>query len=551
MPFAKANEIDNKLFDFVIIGGGTAGCVLANRLSFNGEYSILVLEAGTLTHREVLESRVPLLNSRLKNTEVDWKHQSARQPNANQRSISIPSGKMLGGCSSFNACLFHRCSPSDFDSWNVKGWHYNDLKSYFCKAESFHDEKANANIHGMKGPVHATQQQLGLLGNHFKHACKEMGIPEHYDLTDKPCQIGITTVQASIYEGERSSTSASYLPNEVICKSNLTLAMGCKVEKITFEQNVAQKVEFKDFEGSIFTVNIGRELILCAGALLSPFLLLKSGVGPKDELSKHGIPMVVNLPGVGKNLQNHWRIPLVHETLDSSMSMHNSLFVDTEETLRQALDNKTGPFTRVWPDAVAYLKIPNTPDNSSHLQNAPQMELFTGGLALCKSVTSLKNVPSATLLMVLLAPFSRGSVTLTGTQDIQIDLGLLKDERDMECFEKGLRFSIDIANNSEYKNNCIKRWILPSESFDSIDLKRYIREQVETIHHYAGTCKMGPKEEPTAVVDEHLKVHNVHNVRVVDASFFPTVPAGQICFPVIACAEKAADIILEYNNTLK
>ncbi|CAO3704102.1 unnamed protein product [Rhizopus stolonifer] len=398
------------------------------------------------------------------------------------------------------------------------------------------------------GPVHATQNSVGLLGNYFKKACKNMGLHEYYDVTDVPCQIGVTHVQASIYQGERTSTSVCYLPKSVQDRHNLTLAMGCHVQRILFDGKRAQKVEFKDQEGTLLTVDVGREIVLSAGALLSPFLLLKSGIGPRDELSQHGIHTVVDLPGVGKNLQNHWRVPLVHETVDPGMSMHHDLFINTDETLKQALDQKTGAFTRVWPDAVAYLKIPNTPDNSSHINNTPQMELFTGGLALCKEVASLKQVQSATLLMVYLAPFSRGSITLSENQEVHIDLGLLQDERDMECLEKGLRLSFAIANDPIYKDNCIKRWILPSEGSNHADIKRYIKEQVETIHHYAGTCKMGPKDEPSAVVDDHLKVHGLQNVRVIDASFFPIVPAGQICFPVIACAEKAADIILKDNE---
>ncbi|KAG0747409.1 hypothetical protein G6F57_000141 [Rhizopus arrhizus] len=528
---------------------GTAGCVLANRLSANSKYKVLVLEAGSSTPDDVLESRIPLLNSRLKNTDVDWKLQSTCQSNADDRVISIPLGKMLGGCSSFNACLHHRCSPSDYDAWNVKGWTYDELRPYFCKAESFHDASVDENIHGTAGPLHATQADLGLLGKYFKEACKEIGLQEHYDVTDEPCQIGVTRVQASIYRGERSSTGACYLSKETLKhQPNLTIAMGCHVYQILFDNKRAHSVEFKDRNESTFTVNVGREVILSLGAIFSPYLLLKSGIGPKDELARHGIPTIMDLPGVGKNLQNHWRIPLVHETVEPEMSLHRDLFINRDVALKQALDQKNGAFTRIWPDAVAYLKIPDTPDNSSHIKNTPQIELFTGGLALCNHLASLKEVNSATLLMVYLAPFSRGSITLSDKQALCVDLGLLQDGRDMECLEKGLRLSFSIANHPTYKESCVKRWILPSKDMNDIDVKQYIKEHVETIHHYAGTCKMGTKDDLEAVVDDHLKIHGIENVRVVDASFFPIVPAGQICFPVIACAEKAADMILNDNE---
>ncbi|CEG67535.1 hypothetical protein RMATCC62417_03948 [Rhizopus microsporus] len=531
MPvIANPSELDRQTFDFVIVGGGTAGCVLANRLSCR--YRVLLLEAGTRTHDDLVESRVPLLNSRLKNTEVDWKLQSVSQPNADNRTIGIPLGKMLGGSSAFNACLWHRCSPSDYDAWHTNGWTYKDLKPYFCKAESFHPAH---NVHGTSGPIHATDLEINpeSLGHYFRRACQNTGLPDYDDLTDKPCQIGVTHVQSSIYQGERSSTGACYLPKDILERTNLTVAMGCHVTQILFNGDQADKVRFNHHNHD-YVVHIGREIILSAGALFSPFLLLKSGIGPKDELARHGINTVVDLPGVGKNLQNHWRIPLVHETIEPEMSLHRDLFINTEATLKQALDQKTGAMTRIWPDAVAYMKI--------------KMELFTGGLALCKQAGSLTHVNCATLLMVYLAPFSRGSVTISSKEGICIDLGLLSDKRDLECIEKGLRLSFDIANDPIYRDSCVKRWILPAEDMDQLNLEEYIKENIETIHHYAGTCKMGPKEDCMAVVDEHLKVYGVNNVRVVDASFFPIVPAGQICFPVIACAERAADIILDEHQ---
>ncbi|KAI8973204.1 GMC oxidoreductase-domain-containing protein [Mycotypha africana] len=534
MPRLQPADINNNTFDFIIVG---------------------VLEAGITTQEELLEAQVPLLNSKMKNTHVDWKLQSVPQTNASNRSIGVPLGKLLGGSSAFNACLYHRCSPSDYDAWNEKEWTYKILQPYFRKAETFHDDKhpVPEEIYGTSGPFHVMQANYDTeLGNSFRKACQKNGIPEYYDMTDMPCQIGVTGLQAAIYDGRRISAGSSYLPPELQQeRANLFIGLGCKVHRIILnEAKVVTHVEYSAVDGegrdSLYRAAVSREVILTAGAILSPYLLLSSGIGPKSELTKANVETIVDLPGVGKNLQNHWRVPLVHETTKPEMSLHRDLFQREKETLAQALNEKTGTYTRLWPDAVAYMKIPDTPDNSSSADNTPQIELFAGGLALCRDLPRLKGSDCATLLMVYVAPFSTGSITLSKEKELQIDLGLLKDDRDLECLEKGLSLSLKIANESEYKDSCVKRWLIYPQN--ERDIRQFILDNVETLHHYAGTCKMGPEKDKSTVVDNHLRVHGTRGLRVADASFFPIVPAGQICFPIIACAERAADLILNDNK---
>ncbi|KAI8640863.1 hypothetical protein BD408DRAFT_476534 [Parasitella parasitica] len=556
MPRLEPNEASRGQFDFVIIGGGTAGCVLANRLSSSGKHTVLVLEAGSDTQEEVLNVRIPLFNSKLKNTNADWKLQSGAQTHADGRNIGVPQGKILGGSSAINACLSHRCSPCDYDAWHMPGWEYDKLKHYFCKAETFQDSVDVHASHGYSGPLNVMQQSDdSLLGRHFTKASENHGIPAYHDMTDLPCQIGVTGIQSTVYKGERTSAGSAYLPPDVQRnRPNLFIALNCTVTNIIIDKgtNTVTHVEYMtSSEDKRYRASVGREAILSAGAILSPLLLLSSGVGPKAQLDTLDIQTIVDLPGVGKNLQNHWRVPLVHETTQSEMSLHQSIFENEKASLeRITVLKEPSALSRAWPDAVAYLKVPNAPDNSSSLQNTPQIELFTGGLALCRELPNLKHVDCATLLMVYLAPFSRGSVTLNPDKTANIDLGLLQDERDLECLEKGLQLSMQIADDQEYKSNCVKHWILhPYHKNEKQDIKQYIRQHVDTLHHYAGTCKMGPASDREAVVDGNLKVHGICNLRVVDASFFPIVPAGQICFPVIASAEKASDLILnDYND---
>jgi choline dehydrogenase len=310
--------------------------------------------------------RIPLFNSKLKNTHVDWKLRSITHANANNRPIGVPLGKLLGGSSAFNACLLHRCSPSDYDAWNSSAWTYEQLKPYFRKAENFHDPQQQedfADVHGTSGPLNATQiNKETTLGTQFKKACKNYGLPEYHDMTDLPRQIGVTGMQASIYKGERVSAGSSYLPVDVQNeRSNLFIGLGCKVTRLAIdEEKRVTHVEFTDTkeDGTIYKAVVGKEAILSAGAILSPSLLLLSGIGPEPELNKLGIQTIIDLPGVGKNLQNHWRVPLVHETPSADMSLHSDIFGKEQESLNRALESKDGALTQLWPDAVAFMKVP-------------------------------------------------------------------------------------------------------------------------------------------------------------------------------------------------
>ncbi|CAO3655379.1 unnamed protein product [Mucor hiemalis] len=361
MPRLSPNEIDRQQFDFVIIGGGTAGCVLAARLSASGEYSVLVLEGGTSTQDDILEAQIPLFNGKLKNTDADWKLESIVQTGASDRKIGVPLGKLLGGCSAFNACLLHRCSPSDYDAWEIEGWTYKDLKQYFCRAENYHDDDVvDKSIHGTQGPLNVTHiNKETVLGSSFRKACQNYGLKQYRDMADMPCQIGVTDMEATIYEGKRTSTGTSYLPVDVQNnRPNLFIGLGCKVTRLGLdEHNSVTHVEYTS-DNHVYQAIVKREAIVSAGAILSPLLLLQSGIGPKAELEGLNIDVKVDSPSVGKNLQNHWRVPLVHETTQRDMSLHHDIFEKEQETLDLIFQSKNSALSQLWPDVVAYMKIP-------------------------------------------------------------------------------------------------------------------------------------------------------------------------------------------------
>ncbi|KAF7721234.1 hypothetical protein EC973_005016 [Apophysomyces ossiformis] len=527
--------------------GGTAGCVLANRLS-REDNQVLVLEAGTQIAEDVWESRIPGLNSQLKDSTADWALKTTPQSNAHNRTLDIPLGKLLGGCSGINAMVWHQCSPDDYNDWHVPGWSYNDLEPYFRKAETMTDNQGDTAIHGTEGPMKVTHQSIKAdqLGEAFRQACMERGLPAYRDITGRPEQIGVSELQASIWDGRRFPSSKGYLSaSDAMARPKLEIGLGCHVARIVFQDKRACKVVFEQ-DQSTYEAYVREEIVLCAGAIHSPHLLMRSGIGPAEDLEAHQIPLVHDLPGVGKNLTNHWRVPLVHET-KPSYSLHRSLF-STEiapYTYYDAWAHGKGALTRIWPDAVAYFRLPDVPD-TGRSKGTPQFELFAGGLALCHLLPQLKEVDCATLLLVLLTPFSRGSVKLGPGESVVVDPCLLKDERDLECLEKAVEYSLSIAENKHYRPS-VQRWILAP---DSLGIRDYVREHAESIHHYAGTCKMGDSRhpDPMMVVDEELRVVGLRKLRVMDASIFPTLPAGQICFPVIACAERAADLILKTKS---
>ncbi|CAO3663173.1 unnamed protein product [Umbelopsis ramanniana] len=557
MPVTRGDKLSGRIFDYVVIGGGTGGCVLASRLSEDPANRVLLLEAGT-SDGNVLAARIPMLYPRLhENTHFDWGITTVKQKHAYDRELIWPRGKLLGGCSNVNAMILQQCAPADYDSWGIEGWAFNDLLPYFRKAETYNPAQNmpyHEELHGRDGPWHTTSvvEQTPLC-HAFLDACEKEGIPRVHDINGH-VSCGALTFQTFSFNGRRSMISSAYLSPSVLARPNLTVGLGCHVTKIIFsaDGSVAEAVQYQTKQnGHTFTVRVAREVAVCAGAIQSPQILMLSGVGPAHHLEEHKISVIHNLEGVGENMADHNRIPLLYETIPGySLNGLQASIPKLVYNFYRGLVHKDGPLTRPIIEAAAYFRIPDAPCNASAF-DSPHFEIFEAPYLINQDPLALKNTEGTSIFIVLLSPFSLGTVRLASSSpwsNALVDPKVLSDPRDVELYVAAFKKTLKIINQPEF-SKYLKRKIQPGPLSTDEEIADYVRKEIVTTYHPAGTCKMGSKADPTSVVDSNLIVHGTKNLRVVDASVFPRIPGGQICWPVIATAEKAADIIKHHKLT--
>ena len=530
--------MSNTIFDYLIIGGGSSGCVLANRLSEDPNNSVCLIEAGPSDKSPWIHLPIGYAKT-MWDPKVNWKFQTEPDPGMNDRQIYWPRGKTLGGSSSINGLIFIRGQKEDYDGWRDlgnAGWGWDDVLPYFKKAEG--NDRLGEPLHSQTGPLKASSiPKKHAWGEAFKKAANALGVPTTDDFNNLT-QEGVGYFQLSTHKGFRCSAAVAYL-KPAKHRSNLTILTNSQASKVIFENKKAVGVEYIQ-EGIKKTVHANKEVILSAGSIQSPQILQLSGVGPAKLLQEFNIPVIHDLPGVGENLQDHLQFRLIYE-LNQPISTNDQLS-SWFGKLKMGLDwllfrggplsigiNQGGLFTRVMKDS-------KTPDIQFHM--ATLSAEMAGG--------KVHPFSGFTMSVCQLRPESRGYVRIQSSDPLtppKMFANYLATQYDRDTSVAAVNFARKIAQ-TEPLRSLITREVKPENPKSDAEILEFCRNNGATIFHPTGTCQMGTDSNPMAVLDSSLKVRGVQGLRVVDCSAMPTVPSGNTNWPAVMLAERAADLIL-------
>ncbi len=522
------------MFDYIIIGAGSAGCVLANRLSADPDCRVLLLEAGPRDWHPFIHMPAGLARL-VHRKDVNWDYATTPQPRLDHRALWWPRGKVLGGSSSINAMCYTRGHPRDYDDWGTRagGWDWDAVLPYFRRAEG-NSRGADA-LHGGDGPLAVSDlRHHNPLSAAFVQAAEQAGIPRNPDFNG-PVQAGAGLYQVTQRDGARCSAAAAYLA-PVRSRPNLTVHTHALASRITFDGRRANGVTYS-MRGKAYHQPAAREVLLCGGAINSPQLLMLSGIGPADHLRHHRIEVVHDAPGVGANLQDHLDICTLRQSLQP-------VSYDRVSEAKLALDyflrGRRGAGTSNLAEAGGFWRSPLAPDARCDVQFH-----FVPALLDNHGRNRLPG-DGYTLHACFLRPRSRGRILLSGNRASdtpRIDPGYLSDPEgfDLAMMVECAKVSRDILAQpafDPYRGAPIQ----PSrDDLSDAGLVDFIRARAESVYHPVGTCRMGDDDD--AVVDARLRVRGVDALRVVDASVMPSLPGGNTNAPTIMIAERAADMI--------
>ena len=530
-------------FDYIVVGAGSAGCVLANRLTEDGKSTVLLLEAGGKDTSPMIHIPVGYATT-LKDPKVNWLYETEPDPGTHDRVHTWPRGKVLGGSSSINGLLYIRGQRQDYDGWaqlGLRGWSYDDLHPYFLRSQ--HQERDGMDGHAKGGPLNVSDvTEKHPVSDAVIEAGKALGLP-HRDVNGED-QEGVAYYQLTVKNGRRCSAAVAYL-NPAKKRQNLRIETKALAARVLFEDKRAVGIEYTQ-DGQTKTAKVRGEVILAGGAINSPQLLELSGIGHPDLLNEHGIETVSALPGVGENLQDHFVIGNRYRMKPGSPSVNQQSrgLAMIGEVFKYLIQRK-GLLTLSAAHVAAFIKTrPElaTPDVQYHILPATmdlQKMTESGDMELEKQ-------PGITIAPCQLRPESRGSVHIKSAQHDAhpaIRPNYLHDPLDQQTAVAGLRWARDLAAQPALAQY-IEHELEPGEALQSDDeLLEFARETGGTIYHPVGTCKMGPDGDTMAVVDDQLRVRGVDGLRVVDASVMPRLVSGNTNAPTIAIAEKASDMI--------
>ena len=530
------------MYDYIIIGAGSAGCVLANRLSEDPNVKVLLLEAGPRDRHPFIH--MPAGISKLVNKKgVNWDYNTAPEPGLDNRTLWWPRGKVLGGSSSINAMCYIRGVAGDYDrDWaaahGAEGWDWNSVLPYFKRSE--HNERGSDAVHGSGGPLNvADHRYVNPLSQVFVEAGAQLGYPRNQDFNGTEQQ-GFGLYQVTQKNGARCSTAVAYL-DPARERPNLTIVTGAQVARVTFDRTAtggprANGVAYAA-HGKAFHQQASREVLLSGGAINSPQLLMLSGIGPAQQLRDLGIDVVADAPQVGENLQDHLDIStLQHSTQRVTYDRLSDLKVAFDYFLRGHI----GPGTSNIAEAGGFLRSRYAPDERADIQFH-----FIPAMLDDHGRNRLKG-DGYTLHACFLRPLSRGRITLASANPAdkaRIQANYLSDADgfDLKMMVECAKLSREIFAQKAF-DDYRGAAILPARNdLDDAGLVDFIRAKAETVYHPVGTCRMGGDEQ--SVVDPGLRVRGVQGLRVVDASVMPTLISGNTNAPTIMIAERASDLI--------
>ncbi len=534
------NEEPTKTYDYIIVGAGSAGCVLANRLSENAKYTVCVLEAGP-ADKTPFSSIPAAFGYFMFSKKYNWAYNAKPEPSIrNGEPIFVPRGKLLGGSSSTNAMLYIRGQKQDYDHWQSlgnEGWSYNDILPYFKKSES--NTRGESHYHGRNGPLHVSDGTVGYPVNKaFIAASAEAG----FNITDdfnNDSQEGAGYYQCTIKDGKRCSAAKAFLA-PALTKKNTTVIVEALTTKIIIEHKTAIGVEYVK-QGKSQIIKANREVIISGGAINSPQLLMLSGIGEKQQLQQQGINCIHDLPGVGKNLQEHVDACVLVKSnkRDGLSTSIRGLVRMLPDTLKY-MTKKQGKLANTITEAGAFLK-------SNKQVDRPDIQLHMAPLLYDDNGRAIKLMMNEgySCHVCVLRPKSRGTVSLKSASPTvapEIDFNFFSHPADKKILIDGIKVIRKIFATSafdEHRGEEIHPGV-QAQSDEDIFIKS--KELLGTVFHPVGTCKMG--NDDSAVVDQELRVHGIKSLRVVDASIMPTLISGNTNAPTMAIAEKAADMIL-------